>query len=305
VVVLAGLLALPAAGRTQLAPQPKPKPKPKAAAGLPSSAPAKGLIRINTEIDCVLVVDNDAPEPLSATEVRDLRLTQGPHLLKALDATGAVRWTQWVKVRTGGQDGVTVRFSGPAVPPAVLPPILLPVGAALIPVPPGTFDAGCNAQTPSCKSDDHPRRRVTLTRSTWMLATPVTVAQYRAFAREDGVRLAPAQQRFTSQSQTFVHVKWNEAAAYCQWMRGRLPSEAEWERAAQMGSFRDAGVWEWTNDWHGATAPGPAIDPRGPSAGQNRVTRQGIAGGAPRRDNLAPDGRFDDVGFRCVADRPQ
>jgi formylglycine-generating enzyme required for sulfatase activity len=153
--------------------------------------------------------------------------------------------------------------------------------------------------------------------------TPVTRAQYEVFLRSG---LAPAPPwwqapAFASSDQPVVGVTWFDAMSYCNWLsvtRGgswRLPTEAEWERAARGGLEQAPTAWgpslppcevpqgpldgpwrvgqgspngfglldigtlvhEWCLDWYRADyyAVSPARDPRGPEEGQRRSSRGG------------------------------
>jgi len=111
-------------------------------------------------------------------------------------------------------------------------------------IPPGSFMMGCSPGDSECDADEKPAHRVTSSKGFWMGQTEVTVGAYKRFARESG-RAMPQEPNFmgralnsgwTNDAMPMVEVSWDDAAAYCSWAGGRLPTEAEWEYAARGGS---------------------------------------------------------------------
>jgi gamma-glutamyl hercynylcysteine S-oxide synthase len=94
-------------------------------------------------------------------------------------------------------------------------------------------------------------------------ANPISNAEYTAFLADGGWPEPPlfweesdsgwVRRRFGTvepvpPDEPVQHVSWDEAKAYADWAGKRLPSEAEWERAAKLGVLLGVGsVWEWTS----------------------------------------------------------
>ena len=110
-----------------------------------------------------------------------------------------------------------------------------------------------------------------------------------------------------------VHLTWFEAQAWCRWAGRRLPTEAEWERAAVIDpAFEWGSVWEWTADAF-AAYPGfeahPYLDYSAPWFGSRKVLRGASEATHPRmrypryRNFFGPDRNDIHAGFRSCAVR--
>ena len=81
------------------------------------------------------------------------------------------------------------------------------------------------------RDPDESRQRLVDVDTFELARTPVTNAQYAAFVAERGADPLPHWP--APDDHPVVFVDWQEAAAFCSWAGGRLPTEAEWETAAR------------------------------------------------------------------------
>jgi len=96
-------------------------------------------------------------------------------------------------------------------------------------------------------ADEQPAHTVALD-AFWIDRTEVTNVQYRKCVAAGACTASSYNDydAYNSDAQPVVGVSWHDAAAYCAWTGGQLPTEAQWEYAARGPEGR---VYPWGNEW--------------------------------------------------------
>lgn len=228
-------------------------------------------------------------------------------------------------------------------------------GMAFIPA--GTFEMGSPEN--EGRPDERPMQRVFL-KEFYIAKHQVTAREFSEFLNQQGgtskdgaprVKLECPDcpivrngKRYIAregfEDRPVVCVSWYAASEYAQWAAGRLPTSAEWEKAALLTTPYPPGdslvllprggsvpvqiaepgirgvagmmgnVWEWCSDWYAKDyyAQNPGSNPPGPAMGQEKVIRGGswasmeCSKRIKNRHKAAPRGYYRTVGFRIVKD---
>lgn len=117
----------------------------------------------------------------------------------------------------------------------------------MVAIPRGPFLRGSSKDDPNGRDEERPMRELELS-AFYIDRNPVTVAQFQKFidateheVPDEFARHNPPQKA----DHPVVFVTWDEASAYASWAGKRLPTEAEWEKAARGTDGRQ---YPWGNE---------------------------------------------------------
>jgi formylglycine-generating enzyme required for sulfatase activity len=170
---------------------------------------------------------------------------------------GIVLWNSWLPAILAPTARLTVTSPAPISNPSLFTESLSPVttplpaeftdgqGVAMRLVPAGPFTMGND----NGSADERPAHKVTLA-DYYMDVYEVTYARYKTCIDAGSCTTPQGDiQQDTSQYNSssyakypVVFVDWNQAKIYCEWRGARLPTEAEWEKAARG---TDGGSYPW------------------------------------------------------------
>jgi len=116
-------------------------------------------------------------------------------------------------------------------------------------VPAGPFVMGGGDEDDLAYNDEKPQREFNIESGYWLARYPVTVAQWTQFVAESDHQPKDPNSRRDPLNRPVRYVTWYEAVNFCEWLTARwqgegrlpqnwqvrLPSEAEWEKAARGG----------------------------------------------------------------------
>jgi formylglycine-generating enzyme required for sulfatase activity/DNA-binding CsgD family transcriptional regulator len=134
-------------------------------------------------------------------------------------------------------------------------------GMVLVYVAAGEFKMGsARGEDPQTLDEETPQHIVYLDEY-WIDQTEVTNAQYARCVEDGGACTEPEESGSLTHSVYYandqfanypvIFVSWSQASAYCSWAGRRLPTEAEWEKAARgVAGF----IFPWGNIFDGSKA---------------------------------------------------
>ena len=117
--------------------------------------------------------------------------------------------------------------------------------ADLVCVPAGEFLMGSTDSDKDAQDNEKPQHKVDLD-AFWIDRTEVTNAQYEKCVQAGQCTASSyaSDSKYNGDTQPVVGVTWNDATTYCEWAGRRLPTEAQWEKAARG---TDGRLYPWGN----------------------------------------------------------